>query len=163
MKKLLIAFVAVTLLVVPAMGQAQTPRPGGTLNFVAPYDGDLYGLDPHKCTRIQEFLVLMNIYRALYRWDPDKGVPVLDLATKVEVSPDGLTYTYQLHKNVKFHNGRADERRRHHLLLQPHRRPQDQEPLDAFRADHQGRRRRDRRQGARRSAGSRRSMTSRSR
>jgi peptide/nickel transport system substrate-binding protein len=106
MKKMLIACLAVALLVVPALGQAQSPRPGGTLNFVAPYDGDLYGLDPHKCTRIQEFLVLMNIYRSLYRWDPDKGVPVLDLATKVDISPDGLTYTYQLRKNVKFHNGR---------------------------------------------------------
>ena len=68
---------------IPAVGRTQTPRPGGTLNFVAPYDGDLYGLDPHKCTRIQEFLVLMNIYRSLYRWDPDKSMPVLDLATKV--------------------------------------------------------------------------------
>jgi peptide/nickel transport system substrate-binding protein len=94
------------LLVIPAVGQTQTPRPGGTLNFVAPYDGDLYGLDPHKCTRIQEFLVLMNIYRSLYRWDPDKSMPALDLATKAEVSPDGLTYTYHLRKNVKFHNGR---------------------------------------------------------
>ena len=106
MKKLIMAIVAVTLLVVPAVGQAQAPRPGGTLNFVAPYDGDLYGLDPHKCTRIQEFLVLMNIYRSLYRWDPDKSMPVLDLATKAEVSADGLTYTYPLRKNVKFHNGR---------------------------------------------------------
>jgi peptide/nickel transport system substrate-binding protein len=106
MKRLLIAFVAITLLVIPAVGQTQTPRPGGTLNFVAPYDGDLFGLDPHKCTRIQEFLVLMNIYRSLYRWDPDKSMPVLDLATKADVSADGLTYTYHLRKNVKFHNGR---------------------------------------------------------
>ena len=48
----------------------------------------------------------MNIYRSLYRWDPDKGMPVLDLATKADVSADGLTYTYHLRKNVKFHNGR---------------------------------------------------------
>ncbi|MCU0559856.1 MAG: ABC transporter substrate-binding protein, partial [Desulfobacterales bacterium] len=106
MKKLLMAIVAISLLAVPAVGLSQTPRPGGALNFVAPYDGDLYGLDPHKCTRIQEFLVLMNIYRSLYRWDPDKGMPVLDLATKAEVSADGLTYTYHLRQNVKFHNGR---------------------------------------------------------
>jgi peptide/nickel transport system substrate-binding protein len=106
MKRLLVAILAAALLVVPAVGQAQTPRPGGTLNFVAPYDGDLYGLDPHKCTRIQEFLVLMNIYRSLYRWDPDKSMTVLDLATQVDVSADGLTYTYHLRKNVKFHNGR---------------------------------------------------------
>jgi peptide/nickel transport system substrate-binding protein len=106
MKRLLAAIVVIALLVVPALGQAQTPRPGGTLNFMAPYGGDLLGLDPHKCTRIQEFLVLMNIYRSLYRWDPDKSMPALDLATQVDVSADGLTYTYHLRKNVKFHNGR---------------------------------------------------------
>ena len=106
MKRLLIVCVAVSLLVLPAVGQTQTPRPGGTLNFIAPYGGDLLGLDPHKCTRIQEFLVLMNIYRSLYRWDPDKSMPVLDLATQADVSADGLTYTYHLRKNVKFHNGR---------------------------------------------------------
>jgi peptide/nickel transport system substrate-binding protein len=106
MKKLIVAILALVWLVVPAVGLAQTPRPGGTLNFVAPYDGDLYGLDPHKCTRIQEFLVLMNIYRSLYRWDPDKSMPVLDLATRAEISADGLTYTYHLRPNVKFHNGR---------------------------------------------------------
>jgi peptide/nickel transport system substrate-binding protein len=102
-------FVALTLLAVLSImpAQAQTPRAGGTLNFMAPYGGDLLGLDPHKCTRIQEFLVLINVFRQMYRWDPDKSMPMLDLATKADVSPDGLTYTYHLRKNVKFHNGRV--------------------------------------------------------
>jgi peptide/nickel transport system substrate-binding protein len=108
MKKLFALFVAAALLAGMTAGAAlaQAPRAGGTLHFVAPYDGDLLGLDPHKTTRIQESLVLMNIFRSLYRWDPDKNMPVLDLAAKVDVSPDGLKYTYHLHKNVKFHNGR---------------------------------------------------------
>ena len=108
MKKLwLIMFALVLVVGLTAGPAAAAPRAGGTLNFMAPYGGDLYGLDPHKSTRVQNFLVIMNIFRQLYRWDAKTNQPVLDLATKVDISADGLVYTYHLRKNVKFHNGRG--------------------------------------------------------
>ncbi len=104
MRKILI------LTMVLAIGLTTSPafaaRSGGTLNFMAPYGGDLFGLDPHKSTRYQDFLVGMNIHRSLYRWDPEKSLPVLELAESVTVSDDGLVYTYKLRPNIKFHNGR---------------------------------------------------------
>jgi peptide/nickel transport system substrate-binding protein len=81
-------------------------RSGGTLNTMAPYGGDLFGLDLHKSTRYQDWLVGINIHRSLYKWDTEKNVPALDLAESVTVSDDGLVYTYKLRPNIKFHNGR---------------------------------------------------------
>lgn len=100
-----ILFVLAVLLGLTA-GQALAVRPGGTLNFMAPYGGDLASLDPHKSNRIQDFLVSMNLNRSLYRWSAAKARPVLELGESVTVSDDGLTYTYKLKKGVKFHNGR---------------------------------------------------------
>src|SRR5476651_2454917 len=44
--------------------------------------------------------VLMN---SLVDYDAASGKLVPSLADSWEVSPDGLTYTFQLHPNVKFH------------------------------------------------------------
>jgi peptide/nickel transport system substrate-binding protein len=81
-------------------------RAGGTFNAVAPYTGDLTGLDAHKSVRAQDHLVLRNINRSLYSWDPDVNKPKLELATKVDVSADGKVWTFKLRDNVLFHNGR---------------------------------------------------------
>ena len=98
-----IALVLVSLLsAAPALAE----RAGGTFNFVAPYSGDLFGLDAHKSTRVQDFLVLMNINRSLYIWDTETNKPKLELATKADVSADGKVWTFKLRDDVKFHNGR---------------------------------------------------------
>ncbi|WP_230389749.1 ABC transporter substrate-binding protein [Vibrio nitrifigilis] len=49
-------------------------------------------------------LVAGNIYEGLLRYD-DKLHPQPSLAKSWEISPDGLTYTFHLHENVKFHDG----------------------------------------------------------
>lgn len=61
-------------------GTALAARSGGTLNYMAPYGGNLYGLDPHKSTRCQDFLVGMNIHRCLYSWDAAQSKPVPEIA-----------------------------------------------------------------------------------
>ncbi len=83
------------------------PRQGGTLVFIAPYGGDVFSLDMHRTGNTQDHIVGQNLNRSLYKWDAEKSLPVLDLATSVEKSADGLTYTYKLRENVKFHNGRG--------------------------------------------------------
>jgi peptide/nickel transport system substrate-binding protein len=104
MRKFLI--VTLALLMGLSASSAFAARSGGTLNFMAPYGGDLFGLDPHKSTRYQDFLVGMNIHRTLFKWDPEKSEPVPELAESVTVSDDGLVYTFKLRPNIKFHNGR---------------------------------------------------------
>lgn len=98
--------VMLALILVFSATPALAARSGGTLNFMAPYGGDLYGLDPHKSTRYQDWLVFMNIHRSLYRWDAETSTPQPDLAESVEVSDDGLVYTFKIRDNIKFHNGR---------------------------------------------------------
>jgi peptide/nickel transport system substrate-binding protein len=63
-------------------------------------------LDGHNARRTQDEIILMQINRGLYSWDAIKKKPVLELADDVKISPDGLTYTFDIKKNVTFHNGR---------------------------------------------------------
>jgi peptide/nickel transport system substrate-binding protein len=106
MKKLCAVGALVLLMCGAWAGVSDAARSGGTLNFVAPYGGDLLGLDPHKSTRVQDFLVMSNINRSLYSWEPGVNKPKLELATKADVSADGKVWTFKLRDDVKFHNGR---------------------------------------------------------
>ena len=80
---------------------AQTPRSGGTFNFVAPYGGDFVTLDPHHIRRTQDEIFAMQFTRGLYVWDTQENKPVLNLADKVTISPDGKNYVYNIKKNIK--------------------------------------------------------------
>jgi len=98
-----------TALLVGLIGFAtvsQGAEKGGTFNFVAPYDGSILSLDPHKTSKQQDLLVTYNIFRSLYQWSPSENKPVLELAAKVDVSNEGRTYTYTLKEGVYFHNNR---------------------------------------------------------
>jgi peptide/nickel transport system substrate-binding protein len=106
MKKIIFLFAVLAMTTLAVQPPAFAERSGGTLNFMAPYGGSLSSLNPYITSRYQDYLVSMNIHRSLYRWDADKSIPVLDLAESVTVSDDGLTYTYKLWPNIKFHNGR---------------------------------------------------------
>ena len=103
---LLISIAALVLLFGFSGASAETPRSGGTFNFVAPYGGDLVTLDGHQIRRTQDEIIAMQINRGLYVWDALKKQPVLELADKVDISADGLTYLFDIKQNVKFHNGR---------------------------------------------------------
>ena len=104
MKKVLWALLAL-LLILP-VSPVLAERAGGTFNYVAPYGGDLLGLDAHKSTRIQDFLVMTSLNRSLYSWEPGVNKPKMELASKVDVSADGKVWTFKLRDDVKFHHGR---------------------------------------------------------
>jgi peptide/nickel transport system substrate-binding protein len=106
MKKQNVFLIFAALLLMFTTNLSATPRSGGTFNWVAPYGGDFFSLDPHISSRTQDYLALLNNNSGLYKWSADAKRPVLDLAEEATVSDDGLTYTYKLRKNVKFHNGR---------------------------------------------------------
>ncbi len=104
MKRVL--WVLLALLVILPASPSLAERVGGTLHYVAPYGGDLLGLDAHKSTRIQDFLVLTSFNHSLYSWEPGVNKPKLELATKADVSADGKVWTFTLRDDVKFHHGR---------------------------------------------------------
>jgi peptide/nickel transport system substrate-binding protein len=91
---------------VPAQPQ---PKRGGSFTFVQ-WTADPPDLDPflNVTFRVQQFAGY--IYSRLLKFDsgpnidPNSSTVVGDLAEKWEASKDGLTYTFYLRKNAKFHN-----------------------------------------------------------
>lgn len=76
-------------------GTAVSLWPDASLNFDPPLavgQGDYYGL--------------ANFYRGLAFYGLD-AEPQLDMAERMELSSDGLTYIFTLKPGIKFHNGRT--------------------------------------------------------
>jgi peptide/nickel transport system substrate-binding protein len=88
-------------------GAAQDkPRHGGELVFVVPSEPPSY--DAHQEETFGLIHPMAPHYSTLLRVDPfDKTgtKPVGDLAESWTVSRDGQTYTFKLHRGVKFHDG----------------------------------------------------------
>jgi peptide/nickel transport system substrate-binding protein len=81
---------------------AQTPRPGGA--FVSARTTEATGLDPQLVPAFSRSARSPMMYNQLVRYEPDM-TPVPELAESWTVSPDGLTWTFKLRQNVKFHDG----------------------------------------------------------
>ncbi len=76
---------------------------GGTLKMGMQSDPGT--LDPQIESLTATWHVVEHIYSRLTKVNPDLSVS-LELAESVEISEDGLTYTFKLHP-ANFHNGRA--------------------------------------------------------
>ena len=63
------------------------------------------GLDPHLNASAELGIPLSSVYDTLVFRDPDTGDFVPGLAESWKISPDGLTYTFQLRRDVYFHDG----------------------------------------------------------
>lgn len=74
---------------------------GGTLIWLA--HQEIAGLGPNDLGATMQTIVIMAIHNSLVAYDTDY-VMYPDLAESVEVTPDGLTYTFKLHQGVKFHD-----------------------------------------------------------
>src|SRR6185436_5452932 len=87
-----------------SVADAQTPKRGGILR--THMQGEPANLDCHQSVLIFSLQVVKPIYSGLVRFDePNFPKVVGDLAESWTISPDGLTYTFKLHQNVKFHDG----------------------------------------------------------
>jgi len=91
------------VLAVPA-AQAQTPKRGGELKFAVSAEPPNY--DCHANTSFAFIHPIRPHYNTVLRFDW-ANYPKLtgDLAQSWNVSKDGLTYTFKLRQNVKFHDG----------------------------------------------------------
>ena len=61
-------------------------------------------LDPHDMLAAGTKEIFFNVYEGLYKADSE-GNLVPAVASGVEISEDGLTYTFTVKEGVKFHNG----------------------------------------------------------
>ena len=77
-----------------------------TENTLSFYLSEPAYIDPYNGQENQGNTVIYACFDALLNWDYEKNKAV-PLAAKAlpEVSEDGLTYTFKLRKNAKFHNG----------------------------------------------------------
>jgi peptide/nickel transport system substrate-binding protein len=83
---------------------AETPRRGGVL--LAVIGADPPSLDPHQESTFANIQLVAPLYSTLLQLDPHKYPRIIgDAAREWKISPDGLTYTFRLHPNIKFHDG----------------------------------------------------------
>lgn len=77
-------------------------RPGGTVRV--PMMGEANTLNPFTLTTSWEFMIIDLIYDTLVIVTPDLKFAGR-LAKSWSVSPDGLTWTFRLYENAKWHDG----------------------------------------------------------
>ena len=100
------AALAITLAAMTSPALAQTPKSGGTLNFAVSAEPPNY--DCHAQSSFAFIHPVRPHYSTLLKFDgPNYPKVTGDLAESWTVSPDGLTFTFNLRKNVKFHDGSA--------------------------------------------------------
>jgi peptide/nickel transport system substrate-binding protein len=83
--------------------QDAAPKPGGVLKVGM--QSDPGGLDAVLAPATALWHVVEHIYNKLTVIQPDLSV-ALELAESLDISEDGLTYTFKLHPGITFHNGR---------------------------------------------------------
>src|SRR5438477_4887252 len=102
--RLLTLTVLAWLVAGPGGAEAQTPKRGGTLRVS--YGNEIAHLDFHTAPGYEMMWVAMNIGCGLVNITPD-GKFVGDAAESWSSTPDGLTWTFKLRKNVIFHDNTA--------------------------------------------------------
>jgi peptide/nickel transport system substrate-binding protein len=97
-----LAFLAV---VAPAVCAAtDTPRRGGIL--LAAIAADAPSLDPHQEQTFATIEIVAPCYSTLLQFDPYNYPKIIgDVATEWKIAPDGLTYTFRLRHEIRFHDG----------------------------------------------------------
>ncbi|MBI2908052.1 MAG: hypothetical protein HYX92_10405 [Chloroflexi bacterium] len=88
----------------PKVG-AEEPRSGGILTST--HFTDPPSFDPIQEGSVSALVLVLPSYSTVVQHDPFEPAKVVgDLAEKWEMSPDGKSYTFNLVKNVKWHDGK---------------------------------------------------------
>lgn len=92
LKKLLLSlFVGVSVLSLSACGGGED----STSELKVALGGQITSLDPARADDTYSMIVIQNMYRTLFKID-EEGKLVDDLCEKMEVSSDGMTYTFTI-------------------------------------------------------------------
>ncbi len=101
---LTLAVLAGVLVGCPAAQAADSPRRGGVL--LAVIGADAPSLDPHQESTFATLQMVAPLYSTLLQIDPYSYPKIIgDAATEWKISPDGLTYTFKIRRDIKFHDG----------------------------------------------------------
>jgi ABC-type transport system substrate-binding protein len=73
--------------------------------FVFANESDYDTVDPHAAFDVGRVAVRLNIYDGLMRWQSNPAKLEPWVAESHTISSDGLTYTFKMRKDVKFHDG----------------------------------------------------------
>jgi peptide/nickel transport system substrate-binding protein len=100
-----LVLLAAGVVAAPADVQAQeTPRRGGVL--LAVIGADAPSLDSHQESTFANIQMVAPLYSTLLQIDPYNYPKVIgDVASEWKISPDGLTYTFKIRQDIKFHDG----------------------------------------------------------
>ncbi len=103
----ILALAFVVLLSLPLLADAQGISGGGGTDGVLRLAGpvDLQTLDPAKAKDLGTLFLIRQLFTGLTRLD-DNLQPVPALAEKIDVSADGLTYSFTLRRDARFADGR---------------------------------------------------------
>jgi peptide/nickel transport system substrate-binding protein/oligopeptide transport system substrate-binding protein len=103
--KRLLASVSIAAMMIAAAPAFAEMKQGGEMTVT--FKDDLITLDPAIGYDWKNWSVIKSVFDGLMDYKPGTTELVPDLAESVDVSADGLTYTFKLRPGVKFHNGRA--------------------------------------------------------
>jgi ABC-type transport system substrate-binding protein len=102
--KRLLASVSIAAMMIAAAPAFAEVKQGGEMTVT--FKDDLITLDPAIGYDWKNWSVIKSVFDGLMDYKPGTTELVPDLAESVDVSDDGLTYTFKLRQGVKFHNGR---------------------------------------------------------
>lgn len=83
---------------------ADEGKQGGAI--VVTYKDDIVTLDPAIGYDWVNWSIIKSLFSRLMDYKPGTAELTPSLAESYDISKDGLTYTFKLHKGVKFHDGR---------------------------------------------------------
>ena len=96
---------ALLLSMIVTLAVAAVPAWGGERIFTQRLNSEPTSLDPAKTNAVQADQVMWLLYDRLMQLSADATRREASLAEGWEVSADGLTYTFRLRPNVRFHDG----------------------------------------------------------
>ena len=113
MKKRIFAILSVLMALSIALMGCGTEKTGGGKNgegnsggtLIYARGGDSVKLDPASITDGESFIVTEQITETLVEYKKDSTEIIPNLAKEWKISDDGLVYTFDLEKGIKFHDG----------------------------------------------------------
>ena len=102
---LLALLIGSSVVAIPGVAPAaETPRRGGVL--LAAIGADAPSLDPHQESTFATIELVAPLYSTLLQIDPLSYPKIIgDAATEWKNAPDGLTYTFKIRPDIRFHDG----------------------------------------------------------
>ena len=74
-------------------------------DFVFINRGDVFTLDPQRMSWLNDMQMAYCLYEGLVRWDPEDFSVELAAADFIQISKDGLSYTFHVREDARWSNG----------------------------------------------------------